>query len=111
MTFPKFPYLRSPKLLDAVRALPCQCCGCPPRSEASHSNQSQHGKGKAVKASDIYTAALCRVCHVEVDSGKNLSREQRTAMWTAAWIKTVNTLVQAGTWPQDIQIPDIRRFQ
>jgi hypothetical protein len=108
--FPKFPYVRSPKLLDAVRALPCQCCGYPPRSEASHSNQSQHGKGKSVKASDIYTAALCKRCHSEIDQGRDMSKSDRITAWTSAWIKTVNALVRAGTWPQDIQIPDIRRF-
>jgi hypothetical protein len=111
MMFPKFPYVRSQKLLDAIRALSCQHCGRPPRSEASHSNQSQHGKGRGIRASDVYCAALCPSCHVEVDSGKNLSREQRLSIWTAAWIKTVKSLVRLGAWPQNIKIPDTRKFQ
>lgn len=97
----KFPYYRSEKHLRNVAALDCQSCGLGGPSQAAHSNSSRHGKGRSIKASDIYTAALCPRCHVEVDSGK-LTREQREAIWHAAWTNTRSILTGNGQWPQGV---------
>lgn len=108
---PKFTYVRSPALLKACRALPCQHCGRDDGSVcAAHSNQSHHGKGRSIKASDVFTAALCSTCHREVDQGHRLSRNERLDLWTNAWRSTVRALVQQGKWPAEIPIPDIRTF-
>jgi hypothetical protein len=105
---PKFTYTRSRKLLQAVADLPCQACGREGYTQAAHSNQSCHGKGRGIKASDVYTAALCDVCHSALDQGSHLTREQRVELWGNAWRKTVKALLSAGTWPADVAIPDIR---
>ncbi len=106
----KFTYIRSRPLLDAIKALPCQHCGAAGPSDPAHSNQAAHGKGKGIKASDIYTAALCRHDHNEIDQGSRLTQDERVALWTAAWRKTVRELLRRGTWPLSVPVPDIRRL-
>ena len=110
MSFQKFQYVRSRPLLMAVASLPCQHCGRDGYTQAAHSNQAVHGKGKAIKASDVFTAALCYVCHAALDQGSHLTREQRTGLWHDAWVKTVRALVSGGDWPMNVPIPDIRVF-
>ena len=106
----KFEYVRSRKLLDAIKTLPCQHCGAPAPSDPAHSNQSVHGKGKSIKASDVFTAALCRTCHHTIDQGHRLTQEERLTLWTDAWRKTVAALMREGLWPMEIPIPDTRRM-
>lgn len=109
--FPKRQYVRSPALLKACRSLPCQHCGRDDGTVcAAHSNQSQHGKGKAIKASDVFVAALCSTCHFDLDQGSRLSREERIVMWFAAWRATVRELLRRGLWPSNVPVPDIRSF-
>lgn len=110
MSFQKFPYIRSRPLLMAVAALPCQTCGRHGYTQAAHSNQAAHGKGRQIKASDVFTAAMCDQCHAALDQGSHLTREQRVTMWDAAWRKTVRALVSNGGWPKNVAIPDIRVF-
>jgi len=105
---PKFSYVRSKKLLRAVASLPCQHCGREGYTQAAHSNQGEHGKGRGIKASDIYTAALCETCHAALDQGSHLSRDQRQDLWGNAWRRTVRTLLASGEWPHDVAVPDIR---
>jgi len=97
---PKFSYYRSRAHLRNVAALDCQSCGRGGPSQAAHSNSAQHGKGRSIKASDIYTAALCPECHQAVDSSSTLTREQRNAIWHAAWRNTRSILVGNGQWPE-----------
>lgn len=106
----KFEYVRSRKLLDAIKTLPCQHCGAPAPSDPAHSNQQCHGKGKSIKASDVFTAALCRECHREIDQGHRLTYAERIDVWSNAWRKTVATLLREGLWPMEIKIPDTRRM-
>jgi hypothetical protein len=85
-------------------------CGAHGSTQAAHSNQSAHGKGRGIKASDTHTAALCATCHRELDQGHRLSKAERIEMWTTAWRNTVRALIQRGEWPAEIDIPDIRRM-
>jgi len=105
---PKFNYIRSRKLLQAVADLPCQHCGRDGYTQAAHGNEGWMGKGRGIKASDVYTAALCYTCHAALDQGSHMTREQRATMWGDAWRKTVRALLSAGTWPADVPVPDIR---
>ena len=105
---PKFAYVRSRTLLAAVRKLACQCCGATAPSDPAHSNQAAHGKGKSIKASDVYVAAMCRVCHRMIDQGSFLSESERVVIWTTAWRATVRALLRLGWWPPEVEIPDIR---
>ena len=63
----KFNYFRSKNHLKNVADLPCQHCGAEGQTQAAHSNWAKHGKGRGIKASDEYTAALCQACHAELD--------------------------------------------
>lgn len=99
---PKFNYFRSKKHLKNVASLCCQHCGIDGYTQAAHSNQLQHGKGRGIKASDEYTAALCLKCHYELDQGKNLSKDERVEMWEKAHKRTVAELKRLGVWPEEL---------
>lgn len=104
--FPKFTYVRSKKLLEACREIPCQHCGAQDGTVcAAHSNWAEHGKGKSIKASDIFVASLCAICHHQLDQGFLWTREQRKAIWIAAHEKTVALLNKLGLWPDEVPQP------
>ena len=105
MMFPKYTYYRSKTHLKNVASLLCQHCGRDGTVQAAHSNWSEHGKGRGIKASDIYTAALCQDCHQELDQGKHLSKDERKRLWIEAHKKTVFTMTLLDLWPRDIGIP------
>lgn len=104
--FPKRQYVRSKKLLEACRQIPCQHCGIDDGTVcAAHSNWSQHGKGKSVKASDDRVASLCFECHLALDQGRLTSKEQRQQAWWSAHIHTVRELVDRNLWPASVPVP------
>ena len=84
----KFNYWRSKKHLKNVASLPCQHCGLEGKTQAAHSNMAQHGKGRGIKASDEYTAALCFACHHDLDAGYGLSKDEKQLMFRNALRKT-----------------------
>ena len=63
---------------------------------AAHSNQLRDGKGRSIKAHDYRIAALCFRCHSLCDQGKDLSKEERLAMWEDAHRGTVGWLFEQG---------------
>lgn len=97
---------RCARLLEAVRNLPCQfqimeiegkrVCEGGEYSQACHSNQQLHGKGKSMKAHDCFIAAGCPSCHREVDQGMRLSREMRIHYFQVAHDRTMLLLWQKG---------------
>ncbi len=95
MMRPKFTYLRSKSHRMAVASLDCQLCGAAGPSQCSHSNQAVHGKGRSIKASDEFTAALCPRCHEMVDSSYSLSGEARESLWNKAYRNTLKALEAA----------------
>ena len=102
MMIPKFSYYRSKKHLKNVASLPCQICYVEGMTQASHSNQAAHGKGRSIKASDEFTAAICIEHHYEIDSGTRLTKQQRVDMWNEAHQKTVNQLKSLNLWPDEL---------
>jgi len=86
---------RNEKLLKAVRNSPCQHCGAEDGTVvAAHSNQLRDGKGRGLKAHDYRIAALCYTCHMELDQGNKLSKEERVNMWEEAHRRTVGWLFE-----------------
>jgi len=83
------------KLFSAVATLPCQLCGSH-GVQVSHSNQSRDGKGMSLKSYPWRIAAICPACHVEIDSGKNLSRQERIERWEEAHRSTMGELFAQG---------------
>lgn len=86
------PY-RDRKWLAAVHQIEnCVLCGAY-GVQAAHRNM---GKGMGMKVSDALTAALCPECHVRIDSGRDLTRDERRAMLDDAIIRTIEQLVDRG---------------
>lgn len=84
---------RNKKLLEAVRESPCQSCGARNGTVvAAHSNQLRDGKGRSIKAHDYRIAAMCYQCHMELDQGSSMSKEDRINMWEEAHRKTIGWL-------------------
>jgi len=86
---------RNKKLLELVRQSPCQNCGTRDGTiVAAHSNQLRDGKGRGIKAHDYRIAALCYGCHMELDQGNKLSKEERVNLWDEAHRKTIGWLFE-----------------
>jgi len=86
---------RNKKLLEVVRQSSCQNCGAQDGTiVAAHSNQLRDGKGRGIKADDYRIAALCFVCHSELDQGTRMSRAERVELWEEAHRKTVGWLFE-----------------
>ena len=103
--------IRSRKLLEACREIPCQVSGVQDGTVvAAHSNWAEHGKGKGVKADDNRVASLSYAVHMELDQGSRWTRMERRKIWWDAHVKTVQELCKRGLWPLNVPIPDIRNF-
>jgi hypothetical protein len=88
---------RNKTLLEIVRESPCQLCGAQDGTVvAAHSNQQRDGKGTAIKAHDYRIAALCYSCHMELDQGSKMSKEDRQDLWEMAHRKTIGWLFESG---------------
>jgi hypothetical protein len=61
---------------------------------AAHSNQLADGKGKGIKASDYRIAALCFSCHMDLDQGNKLTKDQRREFWEMAHRRTIGELFE-----------------
>ena len=91
------PIYRNKKLLEIARQFPCQNCGIQDGTVvAAHSNQLRDGKGKGIKAHDYRIAALCYKCHMELDQGSKLSKQERIELWEEAHRKTIGELFELG---------------
>lgn len=97
-SYKKNLYWRSKEHLKAVAELPCMRCGREGYTQAAHSNQLEHGKGRGIKASDQYAAALCMACHFQIDMGNKLSKQERRDEWNRAWERTVAELKERKRW-------------
>jgi transcription elongation factor Elf1 len=104
-SYSKTRYVRHKRLLELVANMNCQHCGHY-LSQACHSNW-HGGKGKGIKASDEYVAALCQKCHYEVDQGARLSKAERQEMWINAHLKTLHFLLITDQWPRGVPVSDL----
>jgi hypothetical protein len=88
---------RNKKLLELVRQCPCQTCGNQDGTVvAAHSNQLRDGKGRGIKAHDYRIAALCYRCHMELDQGTKMTKEERADSWDEAHRGTIGWLFENG---------------
>ncbi|WP_250538786.1 MULTISPECIES: hypothetical protein [unclassified Caballeronia] len=90
---PKPQTFRSEKLRRAVAELPCVCCGRVGYTQAAHGNE---GKGMALKVSDAMLAALCTVCHTDLDQGRTMNKLERRAFVLEMVAKTYMALMEKG---------------
>lgn len=90
------------------RAMSCKHCGRGGEDAGvtwAHSNQAIHGHGRGIKASDEFVAALCWVCHRELDQGKAWAQEEKVRVWSDAHLLTVEEAVSRALWPADVPLP------
>ena len=88
---------RNKKLLELVRQCPCQTCGNQDGTVvAAHSNQLRDGTGRGMKAHDYRIAALCYRCHMELDQGTKMTKEERAESWDEAHRGTIGWLFENG---------------
>jgi hypothetical protein len=74
--------------LEKIRLLPCAACGARPPSQAAHSNQDRHGKGKSTKANDLATFPLCANCHKRHDEHRGVGwRDVEDQMISSSMVK------------------------
>jgi len=104
-SYPKMNYIRNKSLLKVVAAMSCQRCGHH-ESQAAHSNW-HGGKGRGIKASDNYVAALCQPCHQEIDSGHLMTKTERMHAWYLAHIQTLHYLQITNQWPKGVPLTDL----
>lgn len=105
LMFPKHKYIRSKKLLEAARQIPCQHCGADDGTVvAAHTNWGG-GKGRGIKADDNLIASLCFACHSQLDQGSSMSKSDRLALWSNAHFFTVKVLQVEGLWPDNVPLP------
>ncbi len=83
--------MRNPKRLAAIRKLPCIRCGNP-HSQAAHSNSAKHGKGRGIKADDVFVIPLCQSCHAAFDRFELGNRAESEAMFDQ-WLVRVNRML------------------
>lgn len=97
--------IRVPALLRLARGQPCCNCGAEDDTTvAAHSNWAIHGKGKSLKAHDIFHAHLCYRCHSWLDQGSGHDptgvfgdgRADKIYMFRLAMEKTWIRLWQSG---------------
>lgn len=79
--------MRDAKRLAAIRRLPCIRCGNPD-SQAAHSNSAKHGKGRGIKASDLFVIPLCAICHAAFDRFELGNRAESEVMFEKWLVKT-----------------------
>ena len=88
---------RDRRLLDVVREAPCMVCFKQDGTVvAAHSNQLRDNKGRSTKSHDFRIAAMCYTCHTRCDQGRDLSKEERIAMWEEAHRSTIGWLFLNG---------------
>lgn len=110
MRFPKHNYIRSQTLMRNAREIACQHCGADDGTVCgAHANWGG-GRGRSIKADDNLIASLCHSCHMQIDQGKDLTKEERQQIWQKAHRKTVQRLVMLNLWPHDVPVPDLRDF-
>jgi cytochrome c551/c552 len=106
---PKTKPKRNPRLLKLAKGMPClfmipDVCKVPNRETtvAAHSNLSIHGKGKARKADDQFSAWICAACHAWLDQGP-ASADVKTAAFLGAHQRQVifwRQIAEDDTWPE-----------
>ncbi len=90
-------YVRSKALLASAEGKPCVLCGSVGTTVAAHSNFYEHGKGRGVKASDIFSVRLCRLHHDQLDGRQGkLTRTELHELFALAHQRTIQAWIEEG---------------
>lgn len=81
---------------DCTIGIPSVCAGYSVEGcEPAHGPKSMLDGGMGCKSADVF-AASCHACHVEIDQGSTLSREDRQWFWMRGAVRTWALLLKAG---------------
>lgn len=75
--------------------IPGVCNGNPETTVWAHSNKQRHGKGRGLKAHDIFGAYACSACHEWYDQGP-ASRDEKDDAFQLAHERSLLKLVTEG---------------
>ena len=64
--------------------------------EPCHANWPEFGKGAGMKAHDCYAVPGCRACHMELDQGSRLTKDERKHIWMRAFLRYLPMLWLRG---------------
>lgn len=77
--------------------LPDVCQGHMPEGcEPAHANGQRWGKGTGIKAHDVFHAAACHACHVELDQGHRVTQEDKLFYWQRGFERTMLIYFREG---------------
>ena len=90
--------IRLPEVLAAARKVDClidspYCVGSP--TVPCHSNWSEDGKGRALKAHDLFVVPGCSDCHRWLDEGPD-SKEIKRDVWHRAYKRFIERMWRDG---------------
>lgn len=91
---------RNQKILDAAEGEQCTmnspwCIGDPNSVCAAHSNMQLHGKGRGIKAHDLFVAFCCIGCHRYYDES-DAPRAEKEDLFFRANARTLIRLIEKG---------------
>lgn len=93
---------RDRKLLDTAYHFPCMlnfdCCEGGDAGEPAHANGHKQGKGGAMKAHDCFFVPSCRPCHMYLDQGSGMTKDERREAWEDAYWRFVPLAFASGYW-------------
>ena len=89
--------MRDKTYLRYVSSFPCFVCGLEGSSQACHSNQGKHGKGKSIKASDEFTFPLCISHHAQHDACWEMSKAERDEL-EDSYIERMHRYAKRDGW-------------
>lgn len=104
MLLPKSTVIRSKRIRDFARGMPCtvrgpMCNGNPETSVWAHSPfRAAGGGGMAFKVSDVYGCVACLSCHDWLDGRQQYDGpcESKTAAYHRAQDRSLQLLIDAG---------------
>jgi hypothetical protein len=80
---------RSEALRQSARDEACAACGVEDGTIVwCHSNEYRHGKGKGLKAHDLFGFYGCMYCHARYDAGHE-TREDKHTFFREAWERSM----------------------
>jgi len=91
---------RNQAIIDAAKGEPCTmysplCNGDPATVVACHSDELVHGKGRGIKAHDLFVFFGCSGCHQWYGSS-DVPRHEKREAFHYAHARTINRLIEKG---------------
>lgn len=87
--------------MDLVRAMPCAHCGCAPRSQFCHTDET---KGMGIKTDCRKGWPGCNDCHHAIGTQRIYPKAERRALEALYAAETRASILNAGLWPKNLPL-------